>query len=166
MAKSVFTAVDPQGVEHKRTSENRVYTHTVVVKYGQAYAARKLVAARQHVIQQAPEDYAFHQSMADGTWYTVQHPQFIDQKNDAEAARHADEIAGLTVEGYIAKRLKEVEAEHVTKLESGEYDRYWNAGWCSRHDLAQKLAGGNFHHTPENRAFIEDVQILPATKVK
>lgn len=30
--KSVFTALDPNGVEHKRTSKTRTYTHTVVFR--------------------------------------------------------------------------------------------------------------------------------------
>lgn len=156
MSKTKFFAIDPQGVEHLRTSENRIYTHTVVVLRGEAYAARQLIEALDHATSQAPKDYVFHQSMVDGTWYTVQHPQWIDQRNDAEAAKHAAEIADLTVEGYVQKCLKKVRAQHDARHDAGLYAKWHNVGWCGRHDLAQKLADQTRKHG------FQDVVILEA----
>lgn len=154
MAKRIiFTAIDPNGTVHTRTSDRREYTHTVVYQHDKAalmaYATgsdwtksdgnnfdyRRECAAGTHpnVTKVTPAD-KFHSS------YTAEKiAEFQQAQREMNAKIIADakvETDGKTREQYIAER----QAERVARVEAEDFTIWHNAGWCGRLDLAQKLA--------------------------
>lgn len=139
-----FTAIDPNGVIHTRTSKTRIYSHTVVglpsmqasVLYAMSKQNRKLFA----------DNYAYHAAMVGGTsrwlaknnWETVEAHSARVALDKAKSAKElngttsAADYAQMKVEGMLAA-IRKQEAE-------GYFNKYQNFGWCGRYDLAHRLA--------------------------
>jgi hypothetical protein len=144
-----FFVIDPQGIAHTRSSKGRTYTHTVVFVRGQAHADRKLAEALEFSAKQAPKDFEFYTSLIDGSWQAasaLRHPTLYADADYAakqlaqDKARGEQEIGGLDVAGYVAKRHERALARHAEMIADGYYNTFHNAGWCGRPDLANKLA--------------------------
>lgn len=135
--KIIFTAVDPNGFEHVRTSDRRHYSHTVV--YQRDKAAHEARAKKRHAQHIDTGRYylqciakGFHESLMQFDHYAK------DQgRHDADVKDAYAKLAGCTTaESYAAAMV----ANELLKLDAEDWSAYWNAGWCGRYDLAQKLA--------------------------
>lgn len=165
MATNHFHAVDPRGVVHTRTSKTKVYSHTVVEKLGRVYAAVALAHSLADMKKQAPKDYAFYQSMVDRSWHYVggkvggelRFPTITDEASMAkESAEYADRLAGRSLEQFVEDKLQAVRDHYDAQIDKGFYDCWHNKGWCSRLDLAQKLAAqSGWLGRPEATAILE-----------
>jgi ribosomal protein S18 len=162
MPKTSYTAIDPNGVIHKRTTESRKYSHTVVALRSKDWALKAAVSKemnRHHV-----SNFSHYSEFLNGTsrflerrsWQTKeQHQEAME--NDIQRAR--DALQGdMTVEDYIARKQRE-DLEAVEKADQcGAFTSYSNLGWCGRLDLAQKLA------SKENGGYWIKTVILEAVK--
>lgn len=156
MAKSTFTAIDPNGKAHKRTSVSRTYTHTVCSKPNYEYDLKRASEPRE----QDGVNWDFYCQMVewggilDGkrrSWHTdegiaAELAQAIEKKNEYPSREAA-------IEG---KRQKRIAATEAAKAR-GYYNEYEAHGWCGRLDLAQKLASQCAPHRL-------DVIIIPAVR--
>lgn len=168
MPRNVFTAIDPNGVEHKRTSESREYAHTVVFRKDKRLMMH--YATQEGHTKQDGSNYDYYRECAAGTHEHVTHvtgregyhPSYSDadvarmqaaqrEKNAKSIAYAKTQTDGLSRDAYI----KHKRAERVARVEATDFNEFHNAGWCGRLDLAQKLAG-SIHGV--------DVTILPAVK--
>jgi hypothetical protein len=124
-----------------RSSQNKVYTHMVIGK--------KLVSeARKDAEKQARSkwrmdlDYTKLLAASDGKIYSTfrDGSPCIYDVTPERIARAKAELEGGE-EGYVAVRLAEHDAGNADawKTEDGQY-LVWSQGWCSRLDLAMKLA--------------------------
>lgn len=160
MPSTTFLATDPNGIVHKRTSQNRQYTHTVVALRSKALALAAAVSKDAHRNRVA--NFQFHREYLDGTsrflerrtWQTEQQHQ-EQMATDIQRAR--EELQGdMDVNDYVARKQREA-LEDVEKADlAGQFTRYENLGWCGRFDLAQKLASSSGNWL--------DVTILEAVK--
>jgi hypothetical protein len=138
-----FHAVDPQGRIHTRNSKGRTYAYTVVVRVGRTKVDRYYAAIEAAGVDAGqsydrtvdeskgvfPQRELWRGAAALKNWqdFAIEYlkdPEGYGDGRDAAIAKaiaHAREVA------------EDYEAE-------GRWDRYENAGWCSRADLAQKLA--------------------------
>lgn len=155
-----FTAVDPVGATHTRTSKNRVYTHTVV---GLPSSVRHTLQATDTALRSLHRsNFLYHLNMANGTskwlerkpWETdVQfatrtQQQIASSANALQGCNNAQEYEAMLVNAAL-ERIRH-------DMARGFYSTYQNLGWCGRHDLAVK------HKTAsENRGWI-GVTILEA----
>jgi len=155
MPKAIFTATDAAGQTHKRTSESRIYTHTVV--FLPDFAADMALADKDY--KQDGSNFAYYCELAAGTHEHVTHviprsgyhASYSDEQvakfQEAQREQNAKGIAdakavteGHTRESYVAaRRAKRVAAVNEGNA-AGYYAKWQNAGWCGRYDLAQKLA--------------------------
>lgn len=137
MPKTTFTATDPNGFEHKRTSDRRSYTHTVVYR-----------RSEKDYVEQAIANHRLNVST--GEWLLAcvangKHASLMGFKHYAEdEARHAADVVDSVEKLGGAKNAVEyadkLVTEHVAELKKRDWNTYWNAGWCGRRDLAEKLA--------------------------
>jgi hypothetical protein len=142
MAKS-FYAVDPQGVVHIRKSQNRTYVATVVVRVGRTQVDRYFARVEAEG-KRAGESYDRTVDESKGIF-----PK-REQWRGPEALKSWQDFAVkylVKPDGYGPGRdaaIAKAKAHALKVAEeyeaSGRWDRYENAGWTSRTDLAQKLA--------------------------
>ena len=157
-----FTAVDPAGIVHKRTSQNRVYSHTVV---GRRSFNANLKAAQEGHIPTERSNFKFYMAYVNGTSEYLAKKSWENEEQhkrrvDDEVARAVSALAGTTTFEQYRAMLRENAIARVMKAQrEGQYDKYVNLGWCGRLDLAQKLASGSLAKN------YEDVRILEAVKV-
>ena len=160
MAKSTtFLATDPAGNTHKRTSQSRTYAATVVVREGTATAERKFEAAEPDHQKRDADDFAFFLQMStlDGVkqWHKKggwTHASEADMQ--ADVARYSERLEGCaTAAEYVALQAAERRAAFEKAKAAGAYERWLNAGWCGRSDLALKLAA-------QQKGY-DEVRILP-----
>ena len=156
MAKNIFTAVDPAGITHKRSTE-RSYAYTVVSKEGEAYLASKAPdLAKVRAETEANYDELIAQSKGihkkSDLWRGEKALAFFEDF----AKRYL--IENPSREAYADEAVKHAQEQYDARVAGGRHLRYENAGWCSRLDLAQKLAG-----TLQGQGY-EDIQILVAIK--
>jgi len=145
MAKSLkHTAIDPNGVKHTRTSQSRVYAYTVVARSNYA----RDVAMAGKLFEQDRRNFDFYTKMVawGGAYEGVKRSWETPEYYAAETARYAAEVEKYKDRDTCAvmkraERIADVEARKA----AGHYDRYNSLGWCSRMDLAQKLAAGQSH---------------------
>jgi len=152
-----FTAIDPQGTVHKRTSQNRSYAFTVVVLSGAA------------MLERARPDAAKIKQQNDASWDRIENeakgifPKSEQWRGEkALAGWQAFSIEWMqthTREGELAEAIANAEKRYAARVAGGADLRYHNVGWCSRRDLAEKLANTYRVHNHE------DVRILEAVKV-
>ncbi|MEI9402325.1 hypothetical protein [Mesorhizobium argentiipisi] len=141
MPKTVYTAIDANGVEHTRKTD-RTYTHTVVFQRSKDSAITRANEDVAHNTKHAREQ--FHHAAA-----TIEENKgFLRAKrcdilcrDDVYATKMQTEGKGFvakygTPEGYAAAKL----AEALAAIEATDWTVWHNAGWCGRHDLALKLA--------------------------
>lgn len=143
MIMNTFTAVDPAGKAHTRTSKTRTYTHTVV---GLPNATRTVLMAQSAAAKRTyASDFAYHMARANGTspwlarkdWETeVQHME----REAKEVQASIEDLGGCDNRfDYVTLRITQCH-DRVRELQAqGYYDTYQNFGWCGRADLAAKL---------------------------
>lgn len=156
MGKIRYTATDPNGFTHTRTSQSRTYSHTVVFQ-----------ASKDVAVKRAHERLKSDRSNCE--WHARIASTPVEEYVDSEMAKwshmtreyviegHAEHVAtvaafrGGSINGEAAAML----ADRLAKIEATDWDIWHNAGWCGRYDLALKLAAGIKNAT--------SVTILPAT---
>lgn len=155
MTKTTYIATDAAGAVHMRKTE-RVYTHTVVVlpnyehdvanvmstgwekhevnndRYYRAIAAGNDPVPSQNWAAKNPDKWTPEQ--------IAEQQVHVDKENANRLAKaQAYVAANPTFADYIVnERARRLAAIEKAKAE-GHYDRWRNAGWCGRPDLAQKL---------------------------
>lgn len=135
MTKTYYTAIDPKGVAHKRSTDRRTYTHTVVAL--PSYDHYLQAARSPDWAKQDRRNFEYETLIATGRDpYPYGH---IEKQAEREATAKAIVAAHATAEDYVAaeqaKRIAHVEAQKA----KGVFDTYVNQGWCGRPDLAAKL---------------------------
>ncbi|HFJ4332871.1 TPA: hypothetical protein ACGUIF_004898 [Serratia liquefaciens] len=128
--KTKYYALDALGNEHTRTTA-RVYTHMVVLMVSQKNRRAFITGDDNRKVQ--ARNHAFYCREA-----TEQpNPNYGEPKGYRDFCKEA---AGMTCGEYVEKKI----AEQLAVLNAngaGDYeDFYRDCGWCSRLDLAQKLA--------------------------
>lgn len=138
MSKTKFFAIDPQGVEHLRTSKNRIYTHTVIVLRGAAHleAQRPKLA---DIVARNNKSWDRIENEAKGIFPNAE--QWRGPKALASWQAFAIEwMTKHTREGALAEAIAHDDKVFKARVASGRDLVYENAGWCGRLDLARKLA--------------------------
>lgn len=139
-----FTAIDPSGKLHKRTSLNRTYLFTVVSKRSETEA--RLFLRAPGILAAHRSNYRYHKAWLDGTSEFLTKPPYrSDEEHAAYVERHVAEarerLEGCaTADDYIEKCVQEGHARIAEGKANGHYDEWVNDGWCGRRDLAEKLA--------------------------
>jgi len=167
---NVFQAIDPNGVTHTRSSENRIYTHTVVSRFNTAKELQRVqspAAEKYHA-----SDYKFYGDVIAGkhkrTRYQLRdktpeeseaYYAMIDADAVANAVKHIGDARNLRefVLAAVAANVAEIERR---ARETDYFTKYTNGGWCGRYDLAVKLAG------KRTRDDFLDVTILEAVQIQ
>lgn len=132
-------SVTYEGFTFKRTSQNRVYTHTVISR-------RSRAADRAQTERSAREmwklDLAHYAELAGGVHKLSQkYPAQYTPERIAKDVAKAKAWVEKGEQGHVDEHLAFL-ADRVAKLQTAaDGDTYYrNEGWCSRADLAQKLA--------------------------
>lgn len=144
---TTFLAIDPAGATHKRTSQNRTYAATVVVRKGVEQAQRDFDHGETWRRKHDAENYVYaaahdtvekaHARLAAKFPALAADPEYVAR----DAAKNAAFIAGCpTAADYVAKQAAARLAKFEAAKAAGEFERWLNAGWCGRPDLALKLA--------------------------
>ena len=132
------SVIDPRGVTHTRTSQNRVYPFVVLVRDSYEHALARAVGPDYAASDR--KNYAYYVALANGTHAHCKNLY----SNDDAAKRIADAkayIAGCdTFDAYLAKQQVERVARVDARKAKGDFDTWGPAGWCGRRDLAEKLA--------------------------
>lgn len=146
MAKTTFTAIDPAGKPHTRKTD-RVYTHTVVVRQSNELAEAAYARYEPGRRKLDAENYVFDKKLStvEGlrAWYVRKgfDPNAKWVNLPEEAAKHAKALRGCaTAEAFVELKAAERRAAFEAEKAAGHFERYLNAGWCGRPDLALKLA--------------------------
>lgn len=129
MAKTLYTATDANGVIHTRNSD-RVYTHTVV--YLHDYTADLAGARNESWKKTDRSNYRYYQKLISGD-------HGFSCITEADVAKARGHVEGLTEEAFVAREVARRVDRVETNKANGFYKKYFNAGWCGRLDLAQKL---------------------------
>lgn len=137
MAKISYTATDANGAIHTRKSE-RGYSHTVVYRNVKSEVMAQMQDAGWVKTDRSNYDYSVKLATGNHTWTCV---------TEKEIAKAKAIVENFTKEEYVADEL----AKRIASAENYDYTTWFNAGWCGRLDLAQKLA-----------AKYSDCAILPA----
>lgn len=156
-----FTAIDPAGVTHKRTSANRIYTHTVVglpssVKHAQL--AMSVEARKMH-----RANFVYHSAYINGTGHWLMKKDWESEVERADRDKLVVDAATKALKGcstadaYEAMKIDEALDLIKRRSAAGYYDAYQNFGWCGRYDLAAKLKSSS-----EGKDWL-DVVILEAS---
>jgi hypothetical protein len=137
--RTSFTATAPHGETFTRTSENRTYTHMVIVR-------RTIEGVRS--------------DLAGDVRREQQHLARLQARIDSgEVFRGRAPQTQEWADGWVRKYTEELIPAVQAKLEAFEQNPQpgpWkSAGWCGRADLAQKLAS-------KERVAGAEVQILEA----
>lgn len=136
---TTYLATAPDGSIFKRTSDNRTYTHAVLVMPSHADA----LARASKLDKQDGENHDFHVEMANGSH------RLAGRKSWHTDEQHAEEIANwkLLADEYpnaaaamIGKRDLRVAAVNALKA-SGYFDRWEAVTWCGRPDLVSAQLG-------------------------
>ena len=155
-----FTAIDPNGVTHTRTSKTRTYTHTVVGRPSSVAATLRVTSKGVRALHR--KNFAYHDAIAKGTSQWLERSRWETEEKYAQ--RRADDIAksvnelnGCDTAQDYENMLVNAALEGIRHSTArGYYDKYHSLGWCGRADLAAKLKIKS-----ENRRWV-DVTILEA----
>lgn len=158
---ATFLATDPAGKTHKRTSQNRTYAATVVVREGTANAERKFEAGEGWRRDHDAKNFAYAAARTTAEAVTAdllrRNHKVLADDADYVARRVAENVAFVegfaTVEEYVEKQAAKRRAKFEAEKAAGSYERWLNAGWCGRPDLALKLAS-------QQKGY-DEVRILP-----
>ena len=158
---TTFTAIDPAGKTHTRTSKTRTYTHTVVGLPSSTKAT--LAAMSPEARKMHRSNFKYHMAFVDGTSQWLRRNTFETEVQYLERAameieRSAVELDGCdNAEDYVNMKIVQSHRGIREAMARGYYDTYQNLGWCGRADLAAKLKT-----TSENRGWV-NVTILQIT---
>lgn len=158
---NTFTAIDPNGKTHTRTSKTRTYTHTVVGLPSSTKAT--LAAMSPEARKMHRSNFKYHMAFVDGTSQWLRRNTFETEVQYLERAameieRSAVELDGCeTAQDYVNMKIVQAHRGIREAMARGYYDTYQNLGWCGRADLAAKLKT-----TSENRGWV-NVTILQIT---
>lgn len=139
MPKTYYEAIDPAGRVHKRSTDRRTYTHTVV--FLPSYTADMARADKDYPVD--GDNHDFHVKMVQwgGVYKGERRPWHTDEQIAADLAKYQALAAEYpSREAAIAGKRAERVAFVNARKDAGYYAIYQNAGWCGRLDLAQKLA--------------------------
>lgn len=139
MPKTTFIAIDPAGVTHKRTSQNRTYSHTVV--FLPSYDAALAKASEPYAGD--GENWAFASQMVawGGIYGGERKPWHTDEGIARDLARYQELLGeyASAKEAIAGERQKRIDRIEACRAE-GFFEKWQNAGWCGRADLAYRLA--------------------------
>lgn len=153
-----------------RTSQSRDYTHAVVVKNSESYHWNRAYNRAGNPYWQSGDrsnfDYATRRaSQTPGVPFTV-HVTGCVRPWSYEDTISAEEHAAACAEieggfGAYIERKRQVEiAKFEERKAAGVFEAYGVIGYCSRRDLAEKLAAKERAHP-----WHDDVQIVEVTKL-
>lgn len=131
MAKATkFIAALPDGSFATRSSQSKVYTFCVAVR--DSYENALKVAGAHYDVDASNYKY-YVRELNPATQVYAHSPSYL-----ADIAKKIEGIASAKefMAAEAARRVAYVEARKA----DGYYDRWGVLGWCSRHDLAIKLA--------------------------
>lgn len=135
----IATTSDGTNTVFRRKSANRTYTHTVVFQRSKdaAIAYAKSAGNRSH---HASTGKYLLDCVADGHHANLMRFEHY-AKDTARQAKDVAEakarLAGITtVAAYVDRRI----TENLADIAKVNWSAWYNAGWCGRLDLAQKLA--------------------------
>lgn len=150
--RTTFTAIDPNGTTHTRTSDARTYTHTVVYQRSKAEALTSAKSGAEY----DGRNYDYDVAKANGTHphvnyvaaasayhssYSAEHIAKAQENQRNENARLIAAATAIveafpTKEAYVAAMV----AGRIADVEATDFTIWHNLGWCGRPDLAAKLA--------------------------
>src|ERR1043165_8541508 len=137
-----FYAIDPQGNAHTRNSKGRVYAYTVVVRPGRdavnrylANIAKKAVAAGESYDRTVDESKGIFPQRE--LW---RGQKALQSWTDFAIEYLATGPYSVGREAVVDKARSDAQQQAQDYERGMAWDRYHNVGWCSRRDLAEKLA--------------------------
>ena len=158
---NTFTAIDPNGKTHTRTSKTRTYTHTVVGLLSSTKATLAAMSPEARKLHRS--NFKYHMAFVDGTSQWPSRNTFETElahleRTQRDKERSAVELDGCdNAEDYVNMKIVQAHRGIREAVARGYYDTYQNLGWCGRADLAAKLKT-----TSENRGWV-NVTILQIT---
>lgn len=148
------------GQTFTRTSQNRKYSHVVIWRPDYEAALIRASYGWKNL------DFSnFHHSHAK----VVGESKFLDRKQWETEEEHKERVErevnaarenlnGCETAAQYAEMMRQRRVDAVEQNNKDGYYRTWQVvGWCSRRDLAEKLAA-----TERNRARVAEVQIIEA----
>jgi hypothetical protein len=136
-----FVARMMNGQVFKRTSASRVYAYCVVTLDDMEQEMGWADVIYPHDLS----NFAYSKAMAEQGEYLSKRKGYPDMllkaRDEADRAKQAAEIAGCAdAQAYAEKKRQERVAGVKAKQARGGYEVWGSVGWCSRLDLARKLA--------------------------
>ena len=151
MAKRYFTAVLGDHT-FLRSSDTRAYSHMVVAR--PSFASAIASAKRGSGCEASNFDY-YQRVIAGTSRYT---------HSEDEVARAHDEVAGCAdAQAYVQKKIDQAVAAVEGREATGYFDRFQDAGWASRLDLAEKNRARHSDGYWEEARVLEAVEVDAAT---
>jgi hypothetical protein len=153
MPKTRYRAVCPDGSIVRRSTESRQYSHCVVYRLSYNFAIHDANNPHPREVRNRRSNYAYYRGELDPATAKCQH-------SDAELARYRAYLGDAqSVEEFLeAQRVAAVEEVEQARL-NGRYDTWFDAGWCGRPDLAQRLAV-----QMQRKEHVAEARILEAVK--
>ncbi|WP_172373350.1 hypothetical protein [Mesorhizobium sp. NZP2234] len=139
MPKTIYTAIDPAGVEHKRTTADRTYTHTVVYQRSKVAAVEAATTKSARGFHAKNGQY-YLDCIRDGRHENLMSFEHYRADTDRQARDVAEAIGNLAGATTAAEYAEAKVAAHLARIEATDWTIWHNLGWCGRHDLARKLA--------------------------
>lgn len=125
----------------KRTTQNRTYTHAIVVQRLEGCARDQAYNRSADQIEQDRKNHAFYAQRATGTYVgTFADGRTYTSKVEGTELTRAQASAALTVEQYIEAQRQIAIGRFEQALKDGHYEPFV-AAWAGRLDLAQKAVG-------------------------
>ena len=157
--KTLHAATDPDGGVHKRTSQSRVYTHTVVA----CPSYRNALSWAQQILDVDRKNFYFSHAMATKGEYLSAGNRpvvLLTVRDEADRQRHENSLEGCPDADTYAVLKRDQRIAKVTMLKAeGYYDRFVSLGWTGRRDLADKLAA-----KARASGYWENITILKAVR--
>lgn len=125
---TTFLATDPTGAVHQRKSENRTYTHAILVR--PSYEAALKYASTHQPYPDVP-NFEYYSKVVNGT-----SPYSQSESEIATAKDHVDGCADASA--YMVKMSARRVADVEARKAKGDFDTFQARTWCGRPDLAQK----------------------------
>lgn len=166
MATIKHTATAPDGTIARRSSKTRTYTHTV---FAQRSFDNALRAALQGYGDTDRSNYHHYLGFINGTSRFIPVPSYLttpeqiashNARVEIDVARAQQELAGYdSREAYVAGKRDARVAAVLADKAAGAFDVWHNVGWCSRPDLASKLAASTENNDYWQTAVVVEAKI-------
>jgi hypothetical protein len=160
MPKTKHIATAPDGTIFKRTSQSRTYSHMVI---GQRSEERAFLLAHSKRAQvRDGENWDYRQSEANGGGVYgeyANHPAGSWQHNSYErnlAMAKEFIAANPDRQAYIDGQ----HAERVAAVEATNFNQWFDLGWASREDLAQKNASSHRNNAHWAKVLVVEAKIV------